>query len=109
MPLIKSNGALDDADGSTVVGEVSSVTPVIQAALNGLVSKKDAFTSTRHFFLILFIFGVQTNKYTALDGQFGGIISLVQQDLQNLNSDTTAFASALIADAPVSLNLKITE
>ncbi|KJA21583.1 hypothetical protein HYPSUDRAFT_202923 [Hypholoma sublateritium FD-334 SS-4] len=78
-----SNGALDVADGTTILDDLSTISPVIQDTLTDIVTKKPAFTT--------------------LNGEVGGILALVLQDLENLNGNTTALANALIGIAPASL------
>lgn len=104
ITFIKSNGALDVADGTTILDDVSAISPVIQTALTNIVAKKPAFTSERHLRPPTKLYSRDLKQHLALNGEVGGILALVLQDLEDLNSNTTAFANALIADAPVSFN-----
>lgn len=76
----KATGPVDESDGQTIISAVEAFESTIVSALNTIVTEKAAFQAL----------------------PIGGIPALVLQDLQTLNTDTTAFENALIASAPVS-------
>jgi len=78
-----ANGPLSVADGTTILNEVSALAPTIESDLTEIVNKKPAFTT--------------------LNNEIKGILALVLEDLQSLNSTTITFSNALIAIAPSSL------
>ncbi|KAJ7723491.1 hydrophobic surface binding protein [Mycena maculata] len=78
---VTANGALDDADGSTILASVEAIEPTILDALTDIVTKEPAFASL----------------------PIGGIPALILQDLENLQTATAAFAAALVSNAPADL------
>ncbi|KAF9255827.1 hydrophobic surface binding protein [Marasmius fiardii PR-910] len=68
-------------DGQNILASVEAIEPTILHALQTIVAKKPAFDAL----------------------PIGGVPALVLQDLQNLSTDTTAFADALIAKSPADL------
>ncbi|KAL0568528.1 hypothetical protein V5O48_013455 [Marasmius crinis-equi] len=77
----QATSAFSEADGQSILSSVEAIEPTILDALNGIVAKKAAFQAL----------------------PIGGIPALVLQDLKNLNTDTGAFADALIAKSPADL------
>ncbi|KAF7349328.1 hypothetical protein MSAN_01722400 [Mycena sanguinolenta] len=76
---VKANGALSEADGTTILSEVQAILPVILDALARLTAEKPSFAA-----LLV-----------------PGIPAVVLADLKALNASTDAFANALLAAAPV--------
>lgn len=74
-------------------------------ALKVIVAKRPAFVGEYSLFKSNPVKLPQ--KSAVLNGEINGILALVTQDLETLNSSTAAFANALVADAPVSYDLKI--
>ncbi|KAK1231028.1 hypothetical protein PQX77_005868, partial [Marasmius sp. AFHP31] len=77
----QATAAFSEADGQSILASVQALVPTIQHALQQIVAKKPAFDAL----------------------PVGGIPALVLQDLRNLNTDTGAFADALIAKSPADL------
>ncbi|KAK0461274.1 hydrophobic surface binding protein [Desarmillaria tabescens] len=73
--------AFSESDGATILAAVEGFEPTILDALTAIVEKQPAFQAL----------------------PIGGIPALVLQDLQNLDSGTTAFSNALIAKSPADL------
>ncbi|KAK0485787.1 hydrophobic surface binding protein [Armillaria novae-zelandiae] len=73
--------AFSESDGATILAAVEGFEPNILDALTAIVEKRPAFQAL----------------------PIGGIPALVLQDLQNLNTGTTAFENALIAKSPADL------
>ncbi|THH14456.1 hypothetical protein EW146_g5882 [Bondarzewia mesenterica] len=78
---VQATDPFSDADGQTILSQVQALEPNITSALQNIVEKKPAFEAL----------------------PIGGIPALVEQDLQTLESDTSAFANALIANTPADL------
>ncbi|KAJ7488294.1 hydrophobic surface binding protein [Mycena latifolia] len=78
---VTANGALGETDGRTILNSVEAIEPIILDALTDIVVKKPAFAAL----------------------PIGGLPALILQDLQNLKVATSAFASALVANAPADL------
>jgi hypothetical protein len=78
-----TTGPISESDGQDILNRIEAVNPTIFDALNAIVAKKPALAAL----------------------PLGGIVPLVHQDLINLESNTTAFSNALIAQAPVSDSL----
>ncbi|KAJ7676209.1 hydrophobic surface binding protein A-domain-containing protein [Mycena rosella] len=78
---VTANGALDEADGRTILTSVEAIEPTILDALTDIVIKKPAFAAL----------------------PIGGLPALILQDLTNLKASTVAFAAALVANAPADL------
>lgn len=76
-----ATAAFSEGDGATILAAVEGFEPTILDALTAIVAKQPAFQAL----------------------PIGGIPALVLQDLQNLNSGTTAFENALIAKSPADL------
>ncbi|KAK0212851.1 hydrophobic surface binding protein [Desarmillaria ectypa] len=76
-----ATAAFSENDGATILASVEAFEPTILDALTAIVAKRPAFQAL----------------------PIGGIPALVLQDLHNLNSGTTAFSNALIANSPADL------
>ncbi|KAF8489928.1 hydrophobic surface binding protein A-domain-containing protein [Gautieria morchelliformis] len=83
---VTSTGAFSDADATAILQSLEAIQPTIIDALNAIVAKKPAFQGL----------------------PIGGVTALVKQDIGNLNSNMTAFASALIAATPTVLKANAT-
>ncbi|KAG5650590.1 hypothetical protein H0H81_011708 [Sphagnurus paluster] len=79
--LAVSPNPLADADGRSILTAVEALENTIYSCLNGIVARKAAFTAL----------------------PIGGIVTLVKQDLSNLNNSTASLEVALIGTAPASL------
>ena len=95
---------MSDADGTTLFNAVEAIAPIIEDALTGIVAKKPAFVG-QYFNSFLRSILYRTNVIAL---PLGGVPALILQDLTFLNGNTTAFANALIANAPVSFLFMIT-
>ncbi|KAF7289762.1 Hydrophobic surface binding protein [Mycena indigotica] len=74
-------GPFTEEEGTAILASVEAIEPTILSALEGIVAKKPGFQSL----------------------PIGGLPALILQDLRNLQTATTAFADALIADSPEDL------
>ncbi|ETW76169.1 hypothetical protein HETIRDRAFT_27192, partial [Heterobasidion irregulare TC 32-1] len=77
----QATDAFSEDDGQTILAQVQALEPNIITTLQNLIAKKSGFTSL----------------------PVGGVTTLVEQDLQTLANDTSAFADALIAKSPADL------
>ncbi|KAJ7336195.1 hydrophobic surface binding protein [Mycena albidolilacea] len=78
---VKNTGAVNEADGNTILTQVQGIEPTILDALSQITAKQPSFAAL----------------------PIGGIPALVLQDLKTLNASTVAFAAALIVAAPADL------
>ncbi|KAK0195399.1 hydrophobic surface binding protein [Armillaria mellea] len=85
-----ATAAFSEGDGATILAAVEAFEPDILDALTAIVEKRPAFQGS-----------LIHQSFRTLP--IGGIPALVLQDLQNLNSGTTAFENALIANSPADL------
>ncbi|KAF8489926.1 hydrophobic surface binding protein [Gautieria morchelliformis] len=83
---VTSTGAFSDADATTILQSLEAIQPTIIDALNAIVAKKPAFQGL----------------------PIGGVTALVKQDIGDLDGNTTAFESALIAATPTDLQANAT-
>lgn len=72
-----------DTDGRAIISSIQAIEPTILDALKGITAKKAAFQAL----------------------PVDGITTFIRQDLANLGASTSAFESALIASAPVRLEV----
>ena len=75
----QATGNFDETDGQTILTSVQAFVPAISDTLSAIVTKKAAFQAL----------------------PIAGILGVIQQDLNNLNTSTAAFETALIAASPV--------
>ncbi|KAJ6492148.1 hydrophobic surface binding protein [Mycena sanguinolenta] len=87
---LKENGALDEADATTILNSVQAIEPVILDALSRLAGDEPAAVS-----------------YSAAL-PIPGVPGLILSELQTLKADADAFSAALIGAVPADLQAEAT-
>ncbi|KIJ36350.1 hypothetical protein M422DRAFT_51113 [Sphaerobolus stellatus SS14] len=84
---VVATGPVSEADATTIINLVKGIQPGIISALTNIVTKKPLFDNTT---------------------VISGLGSIVKSDLNTLNSDTSAFETALVNAAPADLKANAT-